>query len=163
MTKDEIFEKLKTEVTIRGLSPGTYYTYGPALEEYIQRFFLPLVQLIFPDSLSLFRLVLTLHLIASPANQSAGILPKFDKYGDKTGKSSTFLSKIFHGRTDIIQLPAEKETDRMPAILSRGASRSVDGTRAQHHGRGKGTYGSGCRRRDPPAGSTGGNPGRRPG
>ena len=27
MTKEEIFAKLQTEVTIRGLSPGTYYTY----------------------------------------------------------------------------------------------------------------------------------------
>ena len=27
MTKEEIFEKLQTEVTIRGLSPQTYYTY----------------------------------------------------------------------------------------------------------------------------------------
>ena len=26
MTKEEIFAKLQTEVTIRGLSPGTYYT-----------------------------------------------------------------------------------------------------------------------------------------
>ena len=31
MTKDEIFEKLQTEVTIRGLSPGTYYTYKRAM------------------------------------------------------------------------------------------------------------------------------------
>ena len=28
MTKEEIFAKLQTEVTIRGLSPGTYYTNG---------------------------------------------------------------------------------------------------------------------------------------
>ena len=27
MTKKEIFAKLQTEITIRGLSPGTYYTY----------------------------------------------------------------------------------------------------------------------------------------
>ena len=31
MTKHEIFEKLQTEVTIRGLSPGTYYTYKRAM------------------------------------------------------------------------------------------------------------------------------------
>ena len=28
MTKEEIFEKLQTEVTIRGLSPGTYYEHA---------------------------------------------------------------------------------------------------------------------------------------
>ncbi len=32
MTKDEIFEKLQTEVNIRGLSHGTYYTYKRAME-----------------------------------------------------------------------------------------------------------------------------------
>ena len=31
MTKEEIFAKLQTEVTIRGLSPGTYYTYKVTL------------------------------------------------------------------------------------------------------------------------------------
>ena len=31
MTKEEIFAKLQTEVTIRGLSPGTYYTYKRAI------------------------------------------------------------------------------------------------------------------------------------
>ena len=35
MTKDEIFEKLQTEVTIRGLSPGTYYTYKRAIDLFL--------------------------------------------------------------------------------------------------------------------------------
>ena len=35
MTKEEIFEKLQTEVTIRGLSPGTYYTYKRAIDLFL--------------------------------------------------------------------------------------------------------------------------------
>ena len=35
MTKDEIFKKLQTEVTIRGLSPGTYYTYKRAIDLFL--------------------------------------------------------------------------------------------------------------------------------
>ena len=35
MTKDEIFEKLQTEVTIRGLSTGTYYTYKRAIDLFL--------------------------------------------------------------------------------------------------------------------------------
>ena len=35
MTKEEIFAKLQTEVTIRGLSPGTYYTYMRAIDLFL--------------------------------------------------------------------------------------------------------------------------------
>ena len=35
MTKEEIFAKLHTEVTIRGLSPGTYYTYKRAIDLFL--------------------------------------------------------------------------------------------------------------------------------
>ena len=35
MTKKEIFAKLQTEVTIRGLSPGTYYTYKRAIDLFL--------------------------------------------------------------------------------------------------------------------------------
>ena len=35
MTKKEIFAKLQTEVTIRGLSPGTYYTYMRAIDLFL--------------------------------------------------------------------------------------------------------------------------------
>ena len=36
MTKEEIFAKLQTEVTIRGLSPGTYYTYKRAIDLFLK-------------------------------------------------------------------------------------------------------------------------------
>lgn len=36
MTKEEIFAKLQTEVTIRGLSPGTYYTYMRAIDLFLK-------------------------------------------------------------------------------------------------------------------------------
>ena len=35
MTKKEIFAKLQTEITIRGLSPGTYYTYMRAIDLFL--------------------------------------------------------------------------------------------------------------------------------
>ena len=35
MTKEEIFEKLQTEVKIRGLSPGTYKTYMRAIDLFL--------------------------------------------------------------------------------------------------------------------------------
>ena len=35
MTKEEIFAKLQTEVTIRGLSPGTYYAYMWAIDLFL--------------------------------------------------------------------------------------------------------------------------------
>jgi len=40
MTKEEIFAKLQTEVTIRELSPGTYYTYERAIDLFLQLFLL---------------------------------------------------------------------------------------------------------------------------
>ena len=36
MTKEEIFEKLQTEVAIRGLSPRTYYTYKRAIDLFLK-------------------------------------------------------------------------------------------------------------------------------
>ena len=35
MTKEEIFERLQTEITIRGLSPGTYNTYMRAIDLFL--------------------------------------------------------------------------------------------------------------------------------
>ena len=35
MTKEEIYEKLQTEVKIRGLSPGTNYTYKNAIDLFL--------------------------------------------------------------------------------------------------------------------------------
>ena len=35
MTKEEIYEKLQTEIKIRGLSPGTNYTYKNAIELFL--------------------------------------------------------------------------------------------------------------------------------
>ncbi len=35
MTKEEIFAKLQTEVTIRGLSAGTYHTYMRAIDLFL--------------------------------------------------------------------------------------------------------------------------------
>ena len=35
MTKKEIFAKLQTEITIRGLSPGTYYTYMRTIDLFL--------------------------------------------------------------------------------------------------------------------------------
>ena len=39
MTKKEIFAKLQTEVTIRGLSPGTYYPFTWAVNTDGQEYF----------------------------------------------------------------------------------------------------------------------------
>ncbi len=36
MTKEEIFEKLQTEVNIRRLSPGTYHTYKCAIDLFLK-------------------------------------------------------------------------------------------------------------------------------
>ena len=36
MTKDDIFEKLQTEITIRGMSPSTYHTYMRAIDLFLK-------------------------------------------------------------------------------------------------------------------------------